>query len=72
MTHYNDISAADKLIIDDQIFICVAMYDGNLRIYNFPATKSNYKEYKLFNGPFELICQENWIMCSWKGMTICF
>ena len=43
MTHYKDINSVDKLIIGNKTFICVAMYDGNLRIYNFPAKKNNYK-----------------------------
>ena len=56
MTHFKDISSVDKVVIADKTYICVALYDGNLRIYNFPATKNNYCEYKLFEGPFKIIC----------------
>lgn len=52
MTHYLDIESIAK--IADK-FICVAMNDGKLRIYRYPATKGKYIEYKIFPDKFNLL-----------------
>lgn len=61
MTHYLDIESIAK--IADK-FICVAMNDGKLRIYRYPATKGKYIEYKVFPDKFNLLsCHQNYLLC---------
>lgn len=39
MTHFEDI--ASVALVGN--FICIAMFDGKLRVYRYPASKNNYE-----------------------------